>query len=69
MNSAQSGMVKHGVRIAHIPNAQRNPDVAKKLDAIGPPHQTVMMYGEEVKANIKPRFLKDEVSAMKMERQ
>ena len=62
-------MVKHGVRIAHIPNAQRKPDVAKKLWAMGPPHQTVMIYGEEVKANIKPRFFNEEVSAMKIERQ
>jgi hypothetical protein len=27
------------------------------------------MYGEEVKPNIKPRFFRDEVSAMKIERQ
>jgi hypothetical protein len=69
MNRAQSGMVKHGVRIAHIPKAQRKPDPARKLDAIGPPHQTVIMYGDDVKANIKPRFFNDEVSAIKIDRQ
>jgi hypothetical protein len=62
-------MVKHGVRIAHIPKAQRKPGVARKLCAMGPPHQTVIMYGDEVKANIKPRFFREEVSAMKIERQ
>jgi hypothetical protein len=62
-------MVKHGVRIAHIPKAQRKPGVARKLCAMGPPHQTVIMYGEEVNPNIRPLFFKDEVSAMKIERQ
>jgi hypothetical protein len=62
-------MVIAGVRIAHIPNPHRNPGPFRKLCATGPPHQTVIMYGEEVNPNIRPLFFKDEVSAMKIERQ
>jgi hypothetical protein len=59
-------MVIMGVTIAKVPNPHLNPEVFKKLDAIGPPIQTVIMYGDEMKANAKPLLFKDDVSATKM---
>lgn len=38
--------------------------VFRKASAYGPPANTVMMYGEEMKAYIKPLALSDEVSEM-----
>lgn len=57
----------NGVRIAHIPNAQRKVLCFKNQFAMGPPTQTVTIYGEEANANMSDLFLRDEVSATKME--
>jgi hypothetical protein len=58
--------VIRGVIIAKVPNPHLNPEVFKKLSAIGPPIQTVMMYGDEMKAKANPLLFKDEVSATKI---
>jgi hypothetical protein len=61
-------MVIIGVTMAKIPKPHRNPMPLSRLVAIGPPIQTVAIYGDETKANIRRRFLSEDVSAMKMDR-
>lgn len=60
-------MQMKGVRIAHMPKAHLKPPCSRNEVAMGPPTHTVIMYEEEVKANIRDRFLSEEVSATKME--
>lgn len=55
-----------GVTIAKVPNPHLNPAPDKNFWAIGPPTQTVAIYGEETKANANARLLRAEVSAMKI---
>jgi hypothetical protein len=59
-------MWKMGVMMAKAPKPHLNPGPFKKAVASGPPIQVVAMYGEEMKANMKARFLRCEVSATKI---
>lgn len=53
-----------------VPNPHRKPPAdSRKAVASGPPIHVVMMYGELMKANANARFLRAEVSAMKMPQQ
>jgi hypothetical protein len=61
-------MVKQGVRMAHIPKPHLKPAPFKKAVAIGPPAQTVIMYGEEAYAKTKLRFFSEDVSATKIDK-
>jgi hypothetical protein len=68
MKRAQRGMVKHGVRTAHIPKPHLKPAPFKKVVAIDPPTQTVIMYGEDAYAKTKLRFFSEDVLATKIDK-
>lgn len=52
--------------MAKIPYPHLHPIPFRKLWAMGPPIQVVMIYGDEATPNMKALFFKWEVSAMKM---
>jgi hypothetical protein len=63
-NKMNNGAHTTGTMMAKMPKPQRQlSTVSKKDSAAFEPANAVIMYGEEVKANARPRFLKDVTSA------
>lgn len=62
-NTANNGAVTQGKMIAKAPKPQRQLTFNKKPSAALDPAKAVIMYGDEVKANAKPRFLRSVTSA------
>jgi hypothetical protein len=63
LKTVNSGIAVNGVMMAKVPKAQRQlPILSSKAWAALGPAKAVIMYGEDVKAKARPRFLKLVVS-------